>query len=68
MNDTQPTQWEQSFRAASACLDDVRTEALDMAGMIPTSDERHFVLTALRRDVNNAITAIDSAINRLEKL
>ena len=68
MDDTRPTQWMQELRAAAACLDDVRTEAHDMVGMLPTSDERHFVLTVLRRDVNNALTGINTAIELLDRL
>lgn len=39
-----------------------------MVGMLPTSDERHFVLTAMRRDVNNAIAAINTAIGHIDRL
>lgn|GEM_PF-5641936 len=57
MNDTRLLQW-------AAILDEIRTEAHDMAGMLPSNDPHRIVLTALRRNVNEAL----DDIKRLEKL
>jgi len=57
VNDTRLLQW-------AAILDEIRTEAHDMAGMLPSNDPHRIVLTALRRNVNEAL----DDIKRLEKL
>ena len=57
MNDTRLLQW-------AAILDEIRTEAHDMAGMLPSNDPHRIVLTGLRRNVNAAL----AHITRLVKL
>lgn len=57
MNDTRLVAW-------SAMLDDIRTEAYDMAGTLQSDDPHRMALNALRRSVNKAI----DDIKRLEKL
>lgn len=57
MNDTRLLSWR-------SMLDDIRTEAHDMAGMLRSDDPHRIVLTALRRNVNEAL----EDIKRLEKL